>query len=117
MVPVTATMSSVTETDCIDLQAAMGFVGHRWAGPILMALAAGAVRFTEVQRMVDGVSGRLLSARLKELESVGLVRRDVVPTTPAHAEYRLTERGGSLIVALRPLAHWAAEHGRLVPTT
>lgn len=101
-----------SEASCLGLQAAMEVVGRKWSGPVLLALSQGAVRFSEVERSIAGISGRLLSQRLKDLEDEGLVVRTVVPTTPAHAEYRLSPRGRTLVAAVKPLARWGATAGR-----
>ena len=91
---------------CRRFQEAIEVVGRRWTAAILLALARGAARFGDVLRSVDGISDRLLSVRLKELEAEGLVVRTVIPTTPVQIHYTLTERGRELIVALQPLVKW-----------
>jgi DNA-binding HxlR family transcriptional regulator len=78
-------------------------VGRRWNGGILLALARGASRFTEIIARVDGLSDRMLAARLKELEQIGLVDRVVEPTTPVSVRYHLTARGRDLVASLQPL--------------
>jgi len=85
----------------------MEIVGRRWSAGILLALGLGAERFTEIQHRVDGLSGRMLSVRLRELEEGGLVLRTVTPTTPVSISYRLSERGMDLLRSLQPLAHYA----------
>lgn len=79
------------------------FVGRRWTGAIMLALARGASRFGEVEAAVDGLSARMLTARLRELETHGIVEREVIPTTPVQVRYRLTARGGDLLAAMQPL--------------
>lgn len=85
------------------------FIGRRWVGAILLAGLRGARRFTEYRAVVEGISDRLLSVRLKELEAEGLVARTVTPTTPVTITYAPTPRGRSLISAAQPLAQWAAD--------
>lgn len=102
--------SILDEKDCRGFQTAIELVGRRWTGAILLSIARGARRFSEIIRSVDGLSDRLLSQRLKELESEGLVERTVVPTTPAHSVYTLSTRGQRLMAALQPLAEWGAEN-------
>lgn len=89
----------------------MEIVGKRWTGAIMLALSRGASRFGEIVRMVDGLSDRLLSQRLKELAAHGLVTRTIVPTTPAYSEYALTPLGEDLIEAMQPLVAWGYLHG------
>jgi DNA-binding HxlR family transcriptional regulator len=83
-------------------------IGDKWSILILLTLARAATRFNALGRVVPDISRRMLSETLKSLERDGLVWRTVTPTTPPAVEYGLTERGASLIVALRPLVDWAA---------
>ena len=82
----------------------MEVVGQRWSPSILLALARGAERFTDVIAAVAGLSARMLTVRLKQLETARLVERTVVPTTPVAVRYRLTPRGVDLVTALQPIA-------------
>ncbi|RIQ23208.1 winged helix-turn-helix transcriptional regulator [Jiangella rhizosphaerae] len=84
-------------------------IGKKWSGGIMMAAARGATRFVEYRAAVRGISDRLLNQRLKELEAEGLIERTVVPTTPVLVQYRLTERGRSLMRALQPLVAWSVD--------
>lgn len=95
---------------CDGYQSTLEIVGKRWTGSILLAISVGARRFGEILRTVDGLSDRLLSQRLKELEGHGLVVRTVVPSTPVQIRYTLSEPGKSLLAILQPLARWGAEH-------
>ena len=96
----------LNEEECRGFQTAIELVGRRWTGAILLSITRGARRFGEIMQSVDGLSDRLLSQRLKELEAQGLVERTVVPTTPAHSRYTLSTRGLRLMGALQPLAQW-----------
>lgn len=82
-------------------------VGKRWTGAILYSLYFGRSRFSELTAAVPGLSGRLLSERLKELEAEGIVRRTVFPETPVRIEYQLTEKGRALGGVLRALDLWS----------
>ena len=92
---------------CPDFHAAVELIGKRWAGAILWALAPGPLYFAEIANAVPGVSDRLLSQRLRELESEGLVDRAVHPGTPPRVSYCLTEKGRELEPAIRELGDWA----------
>lgn len=96
-------------------------VGQRWAPSILLALARGAERFTELTATVAGLSARMLTVRLKQLETAGLVARTVVPTTPVTVRYRLTPQGVDLITALQPIAgyvqRWEAGPDEALPAS
>jgi DNA-binding HxlR family transcriptional regulator len=92
---------------CTHFHHAIEVIGRRWTGAILRALLTGTSRFSEVGEIVPGLSDRLLSERLKELEAEGIVTRIVIPETPVRIEYRLTTKGRDLEPAMRVLADWA----------
>jgi DNA-binding HxlR family transcriptional regulator len=92
---------------CPDFHAAIELVGRRWAGAILWALSDGPHYFADFTDSVPGVSDRLLSRRLRELEAEGLVERQVHEGTPARVSYALTEKGRALVPALTELKSWA----------
>jgi DNA-binding HxlR family transcriptional regulator len=80
---------------------------RRWQLSILYAALSGAIRFSEFADAIAGISPRMLSERLRELESAGLIARAVLPTSPPTVEYRLTARGrklGPIIEAMRAYA-------------
>ena len=60
----------------------MELIGQRWNSGILLALGRGATRFTEILASVEGISDRMLSKRLRELQIAGLVERSIIPSTP-----------------------------------
>ena len=70
-------------------------------------MLAGRCRFSDIAAAVPGLSDRLLSERLKELEAEGVVERRVFPETPVRIEYRLTEKGRALEAAVAAMAQWA----------
>lgn len=78
---------------------------------MLLAIARGATRFSEIIASVPGLSDRLLAQRLKELEESGLLRREVIATTPVQVRYSLTEAGIDLMESLQPLAAWGHRWG------
>ena len=87
-------------------------VGRRWTAWILMAMLDHdrPMRFGELLASVQGLSKRLLTDRLIELEAADLVRRDVRPDRPVTITYALTERGASLRPALDALRTWNAQN-------
>jgi DNA-binding HxlR family transcriptional regulator len=95
------------ETVCPDFHAAVELIGKRWAGAILWTLAPGPLYFAEIAQAVPGLSDRLLSRRLRELEEVGLVDRTVHDGTPPRVSYELTAKGAELEPAIRELGDWA----------
>ena len=92
------------------LQAAVGVLAAKWSVVVLTRLAEGTHRFNELLRQIDGVSRRMLSATLRQLERDGLVERHVYARVPARVEYELSPVGEHLLVALEPLAGWGLEH-------
>lgn len=92
------------ESECRRASRALEVVGQRWSPSVLLALARGAERFTDIVRSVNGLSARMLTVRLQQLETAGLVERTVIPTTPVSVRYRLTPRGVDLLAALQPIA-------------
>lgn len=100
----------INEEDCRSIQCVVELIGQRWTGAILIAAARGARRFTEYRAMVTGVSDRLLTARLKELEAEQLMERTVIPSTPVQIRYALTPLGAELVGALQPLMDFSLRH-------
>jgi DNA-binding HxlR family transcriptional regulator len=96
----------IDDAECRRFQSSLELVGRRWSSGILLAVARGASRFSEIVATVPGLSDRLLAQRLKELDSAGLLEREVVATTPVQVRYRLTARGDDLMRSLQPLVGW-----------
>ena len=103
----TASTGSPPVRVCPDFHAAIELIGRRWTGAIIWALAARPHYFAELCGAVPGLSDRLLSRRLRELESEGLVERQVHPGSPARVSYALTDKGRALEPALGELRSWA----------
>lgn len=99
--------TGVPETVCPRFHAAVELIGRRWSGAILFALLGGAHFFRDLGCAIPGVSDRLLSQRLSELEGAGLVERTVHPGRPARVSYSLTRAGAALEPAIRELHDWA----------
>jgi DNA-binding HxlR family transcriptional regulator len=80
---------------------------RRWQLSVIYAALTGALRFSEFAEAVAGISPRMLSERLRDLEAAGLIEREVIPSSPPKVEYRLTDRGrqlGPIIDAMRTYA-------------
>lgn len=93
------------------LDAAVDVVGGKWKPLILWALYAGrTLRFGELRRHVPGVSEKMLIQQLREMESDGIVHREVYREVPPKVEYSLTELGQTLNKALEPLGIWGDQH-------
>ncbi len=92
---------------CPHFHDAIELIGKRWTGAIVFALTEGPLRFGELGRAVPGLSDRLLSRRLRELEHEGLVERRVEDGSPVRVTYSLTEAGSELRPAIAELKTWA----------
>ena len=111
MVPVTATATATRVKPCCSLyHRAVELVGKRWTGAILFVMIdSGPLRFSEIKARVPELSDRLLSERMKELESEGIVERRVIADTPVRVEYALTDKGHALEPSVRELKSWAQD--------
>lgn len=95
---------------CPHLHEAVELIGRRWTGAIIEVLRQGEeLRFSEIVQAVPGLSDRLCSERVKELEARGLVARRVHAGPPVRVTYRLTSMGRSLGPALSELRAWARD--------
>lgn len=92
---------------CPYFQRAVELIGRRWTGAIVRAMLAGRERFSDLAATIPGISDRMLSERLKELEAEGIVERVVTPETPVRIEYRLTEKGRALASLVDAISLWA----------
>ena len=103
--------ASANESRCVcpDFHAAIELIGKRWTGAIVCALTERPMRFGELGKAVPGLSDRLLSQRLRELEEEGLVEREVEAGTPVRVTYSLTAIGEQLGPAIGELRAWAKE--------
>jgi DNA-binding HxlR family transcriptional regulator len=103
-----------SETQCkATLKAiadALYVIGGKWKLRIIVALTDGNKRFNELQRLVEGISAKVLSTELKELELNGFVRRIVFTGTPVVIEYELSDYAETLSDVLQSLSEWGTMH-------
>ncbi len=92
---------------CSRFHKAVELIGGRWTGSVIHLLMNGRMRFAELRAAIPDISDRMLSERLRELESEGIVARIVIPETPVRVEYELTEKGRGLEQALCAVGKWA----------
>jgi DNA-binding HxlR family transcriptional regulator len=114
----------ITEVETADKEACqkaylpirdtLDLVGGKWKLPITHALTNGPLRFKELQREIGGVTARMLSKELKELEMNELVKREVFATAPVTVEYSLTEYGKSLKPVVMALYNWGHAHRKRI---
>lgn len=82
-------------------------LSNKWLGLVMAALAEGSMRHGEIARRIAGVSQKMLTQTLRELERDGLVTREVTPSVPVKVEYELTQLGYSLLPIMRGIKDWA----------
>jgi DNA-binding HxlR family transcriptional regulator len=92
---------------CPRFHRAVELIGRRWTGAIIRLLLPGPKRFNELLAGIPGVSDRLLTERLRELEATKIIRREVQSGAPIRVLYQLTPRGRELEEALDALGRWA----------
>jgi len=85
-------------------------IANKWSALIVIVLADGPRRFGDVRTAVEGISGKVLTETLRDLERDGLLQRRVYPDVPPRVEYELTTLGHTLHAPLRALGTWAEQH-------
>ena len=105
---------NITHEECnkrtMAVQDALYVLNGKWKMPIIIALAEGNRRFTEIQRTVNGITPKVLSKELKEMELNELVLRSVYSTVPVTVEYELTPYSESLQPLIVQLMEWGLQH-------
>src|SRR5437868_13529696 len=86
-------------------------IADKWSLLVIYVLADGVRRFSQLRREIDGISQRMLTLTLRQLEREGLVRRTVFPVVPPRVDYQLTPLGSTLLDTIQSLVGWAGEHG------
>jgi len=90
----------------------IGMIGGRWKIPILFHLLAGRQRFSELTRALAGVTQKMLTQQLREMERDGLVSRKIYPQVPPKVEYSVTALGASLRPVVDAMSRWGESHSR-----
>jgi DNA-binding HxlR family transcriptional regulator len=103
-------VTAPTENPACRVSEVLERVAGKWAIGILVATADGPMRFTELERSIEGISRRMLTLNLRKLEREGLLVRTVHPTVPPKVEYECTEMALELYQTLRALVDWAKRH-------
>lgn len=93
-------------TICPRFEKAVSLLSQKWTALVIYQLLTGTQHFSEIQSAI-GISGKVLSDRLKDLEQEGIIKREVLPTTPVTIEYSLTEKGRSLEAIIREIEEWS----------
>src|SRR3979411_3468328 len=101
-----------TEPDpACELRNILDRIADKWSLLVICLLADGTRRFSQLRREIDGISQRMLTLTLRQLEREGLVTRTVFPVVPPRVDYQLTPLGSTLLDTIQALVAWAREHG------
>ncbi|MGI8401173.1 MAG: winged helix-turn-helix transcriptional regulator [Gemmatimonadaceae bacterium] len=92
---------------CSRFHQAVELIGGRWTGAIIQTLLHGTTRYALIKAAIPDITDRMLSERLRSLESEALLTRRVIPESPVRVEYELTEKGRSLQSSLIEIGAWA----------
>jgi DNA-binding HxlR family transcriptional regulator len=95
---------------CPAVREVLNRVGDKWSVQIIALLGDGPMRFSELRRQIEGISQRMLTLTLRNLERDGLITRTVFAEIPPRVEYELTKLGNTLLEPIQGLAEWAAEY-------
>ena len=95
---------------CCTVREVLGRVGDKWSALTIARLGTGTQRFGQLRRDIDGISQRMLTVTLRNLERDGLVSRQIYPEVPPRVEYTLTELGTSLHESILGLVQWSENH-------
>jgi DNA-binding HxlR family transcriptional regulator len=106
----TGVTAQVVNAHACPVREVLDRVAGKWSVQILVAAAHGPIRFTELERSIEGISRRMLTLTLRNLERDGLITRTVYPTVPPKVEYELTPVAYELHQTLLQLTHWAERH-------
>ncbi|MCI3904449.1 winged helix-turn-helix transcriptional regulator [Streptomyces spectabilis] len=98
-----------TREDC-QVRQILDRIADKWSLLVIALLDRRRLRFTELRREIDGISQRMLTVTLRQLERDGLVHRTVHPVVPPRVEYELTPLGGTLHHTIQSLVSWTEEH-------
>ena len=99
-------------TDNCPVEATLDLIGGKYKALILWHLSEGTLRFSELRKVIHGVTPKMLTQQLRELESSKLIHREVYPVIPPKVEYSLTDEGRSLLPILMAMRDWGANYLR-----
>ena len=106
---VTVPVYNVYDSEC-PTRAALALIADKWTALIIGLLEDGPCRFSALQRGIGGISQKMLTQTLRELERNGIVSRTIFREVPPHVEYELTALGRSLSDPIAAIRDWAEEH-------
>lgn len=107
----TEEINNFRKQDMAPFNSALNLISGKWKMNILYALSSlGTMRYSEIQRVLGKVTHRVLANKLKELEDEKLISRTVYPEIPPKVEYRITEKGKTLLPILQQICDWGKQH-------
>ncbi|MFV1921063.1 MAG: winged helix-turn-helix transcriptional regulator [Methylotenera sp.] len=95
---------------CCPSRQILSRIGDKWSVVILSSLENDSIRFSELKKICDGISQKMLTQTLRNLQRDGLIQRYVVTLKPLHVEYALSDLGVNLLTLLNPLIDWVHRH-------
>ncbi len=104
-----------TREDC-DVRQILDRIGDKWSLLVIALLDNESMRFTELKKTIDGISQRMLTVTLRQLERDGLVSRTVYPVVPPRVDYELTPLGVTLHATIQSLVSWTETHQSEIAT-
>lgn len=102
------------DADCRAVREILDRIADKWSLYIFVALKDGPVRFNALRRQIDGISQRMLTITLRQLERDGLISRTLFPTIPLRVDYALTAVGRSLLAPVMALVTWADSNRHVI---
>ena len=100
----------MTQGEHCPVEATLELIGGKYKALILWHLSEHALRFSQLRKLIHGVTPKMLTQQLRELEANELIHREVFPVIPPKVEYSLTELGKSAMPRIEALFNWAKEH-------
>ncbi|WEX11181.1 helix-turn-helix domain-containing protein [Chelativorans sp. AA-79] len=95
---------------CRPVHELLSLVGDKWTMQVVRQLGNGTMRFNQLRRAIDGISQKMLTTTLRNLERDGFVTRTIYPTIPPRVDYSLTDLGRDLLVPISALGEWVVEN-------
>lgn len=95
---------------CSKIKTTLDVMGGKWKPLILFLLSTETMRFSELQHQIDGITQKMLTQQLRDLEADGIVSRKVYPQIPPKVEYSLTAHGKTLVPLLLDMEKWGKDH-------
>ena len=97
-------------TERCPVEATLEMIGGKYKALILWHLSRGTLRFSELNKLINGATAKMLTQQLRELEGHKLIHREVYPVVPPKVEYSLTDLGTSLMPVLAAMRNWGASY-------